>query len=64
MISVLCHRISTRKDGHSLGRIPNQRMIATRPAEVETRQSVGRWEGDLINRARTTVPRAAACLGG
>ena len=43
-----------RKDGRGRGRILNQRMIATRPAEVETRQTVGHWEGDLINGARTT----------
>ena len=35
-----------RQDGR--GRIPNQRMIDTRPAEVETRQTIGHWEGDLI----------------
>jgi len=38
-----------RHEGRGRGRIPNQRMIDTRPAEVETRQSVGHWEGDLIN---------------
>ncbi|MDT8286938.1 MAG: IS30 family transposase [Elusimicrobiales bacterium] len=43
-----------RKDGRGRGRIPNQRMIATRPAEVETRQTAGHWEGDLINGARAT----------
>jgi len=43
-----------RKEGRGRGRIPNQRMIGTRPIEVETRQTVGHWEGDLINGARTT----------
>ncbi|MCA1808843.1 MAG: IS30 family transposase [Lentisphaerae bacterium] len=40
-----------RADGRGRGKIPNQRMIDTRPAEVETRQTVGHWEGDLINGA-------------
>ncbi len=43
-----------RQDGRGRGRIPNQRMIDTRPAEVETRQTVGHWEGDLINGAAKT----------
>jgi IS30 family transposase len=43
-----------RLDGRGRGRIPNQRRIDTRPAEVETRQRVGHWEGDLINGARET----------
>jgi len=43
-----------RQEGRGRGRIPNQRMIDTRPAEVETRQSVGHWEGDLINGAHDT----------
>jgi len=43
-----------RQEGRGRGRIPNQRMIDTRPAEVETRQTVGNWEGDLINGARET----------
>lgn len=43
-----------RQEGRGRGRIPNQRMIDTRPAEVETRQSVGHWEGDLINGALET----------
>ena len=40
-----------REDGRGRGKILNQRMIDTRPAEVETRQTVGHWEGDLINGA-------------
>jgi IS30 family transposase len=43
-----------RQDGRGRGKIPNQRMIDTRPPEVETRASVGHWEGDLINGARNT----------
>ena len=43
-----------RQEGRGRGCIPNQRKIDTRPAEVETRQSVGNWEGDLINGAHET----------
>ena len=42
------------KSGRGRGKIPNRRMIDTRPAEVETRKGVGHWEGDLINGARET----------
>jgi len=40
-----------RNDGRPRGRIPNQRMIDSRPAEVDTRETVGHWEGDLIQGA-------------
>ena len=43
-----------REDGRGRGKILNQRMIDTRPAEVETRAVVGRWEGDLIQGAAKT----------
>ena len=43
-----------REDGRGRGKIPNQRMIDTRPAEVESRVVVGHWEGDLINGASKT----------
>lgn len=43
-----------RDDDRRRGKIPNQRMIDTRPPEVETRATLGHWEGDLINGARTT----------
>ncbi len=40
-----------RADGRGRGKIPNQRMIDTRPPEVETRATVGHWEGDLVQGA-------------
>jgi IS30 family transposase len=43
-----------RQEGFGRGQISNRRMIDTRPAEVETRQTVGHWEGDLINGAHKT----------
>ena len=48
------HRRGPRLEGRGRGQIPNQRSIDTRPAMVETRQSVGHWEGDLINGASQT----------
>jgi IS30 family transposase len=43
-----------RVEGRGRGKIPNQRMIDTRPAEMESRATVGHWEGDLINGAAKT----------
>jgi IS30 family transposase len=48
------HRRCPRQDGRGRGKIANQRMIDTRPAEVDTRETVGHWEGDLINGAHET----------
>jgi IS30 family transposase len=48
------HRRCPRTEGRGRGRIPNQRRIDTRPAEVELRRTVGHWEGDLINGAHET----------
>lgn len=45
-------RRCSRNDGR--GRIPNQRSIDSRPAEVATRQIAGHWEGDLIQGAPQT----------
>jgi len=43
-----------RLNGRGRGRILNQRMIDSRPAIVDTRLSLGHWEGDLINGAAGT----------
>lgn len=43
-----------RMDGRGRGKIPNRRMIDTRPAEVESRATVGHWEADLISGAAKT----------
>lgn len=45
------HRRCPRSDSHGRGQIPNKRMIDTRPPEVETRSTIGHWEGDLIQGA-------------
>lgn len=49
-----------RQDGRGRGRIPNQRMIDARPAEVASRRTVGHWEGDLVNGAPRTGNLATA----
>jgi len=43
-----------RQERQGRGKIANQRMIDTRPPEVETRATVGHWEGDLIQGANKT----------
>ena len=48
------HRRCPLKEGRDWCRIANQRSIDTRPAVVETRQTVGHWEGDLIAGANRT----------
>lgn len=47
-------RRAPRSDRRKRGKIPNQRMIDERPAEVETRETAGNWEGDLIQGAAGT----------
>lgn len=49
-----------RQEGRGRGRIPNQRMIDTRPAEVTSRGTVGHWEGDLVQGAPRTGNLATA----
>ena len=43
-----------RLDRRGRGRLLNQRRIDVHPAEVDARQTVGHWEGDLINGAPRT----------
>ena len=40
-----------RKDGRGRGKIPFRRDIDERPRQVERRERLGDWEGDLINGA-------------
>ncbi|MFH1096586.1 MAG: IS30 family transposase [Candidatus Desantisbacteria bacterium] len=48
------HRRCPRKDDRGRGRIPDQRRIDTHPVEIETRERVGNWEGDLVVGAHGT----------
>ena len=43
-----------RIEGQGRGKLKNQTSIDQRPAEVDTREEFGHWEGDLINGANGT----------
>ena len=42
------HRISRKTKNIKRGKIPNMKSIHERPFEVESREILGHWEGDLI----------------